>query len=189
MEIVQKLKKGNEILEITICEDPANPREDSNLGIITASHRRYNFSDDEQIDTDNYDGWQEVKEMLIEEKGATHILPVYMLDHSGISLSTSSFGCKWDSGQVGFIYATEDTQKEIGIDKTEKIIKMLKAEIEAYSKYVNGEMYEFIRYEIVKCKCCAHESKNISDQCGSFYEIKDIIDENNAGDWKDITDE
>ena len=33
------------------------------------------------------------------------ILPLYLYDHSGITMSTSVFSCPWDSGQVGWIYA------------------------------------------------------------------------------------
>ena len=40
------------------------------------------------------------------------ILPLYLFDHSGISISTGSFHDPWDSGQVGFIYASKEKAKE-----------------------------------------------------------------------------
>lgn len=42
------------------------------------------------------------------------ILPLYLYDHSGITMSTSVFSCPWDSGQVGWIYAS----KQKFIDET-----------------------------------------------------------------------
>ena len=36
------------------------------------------------------------------------ILPLYLYDHSGISISTHSFNDPWDSGQIGWTYATPE---------------------------------------------------------------------------------
>lgn len=40
----------------------------------------------------------------LDEKVA--MLPLFLYDHSGITMSTGPFHCPWDSGQVGFIYMT-----------------------------------------------------------------------------------
>lgn len=32
------------------------------------------------------------------------LMPLYLYDHSGITISTSEFCDPWDSGQIGFIY-------------------------------------------------------------------------------------
>lgn len=51
---------------------------------------------------------------LCEDKVA--ILPLYLYDHSGLTMSTSDFGDRWDSGCVGFIYMDKDTaMKELGM--------------------------------------------------------------------------
>lgn len=48
------------------------------------------------------------------------LLPLYLYDHSGITMKTSGFSCPWDSGQVGFIYASKDTfKKETGYLESE----------------------------------------------------------------------
>ena len=31
-------------------------------------------------------------------------LPLYLMDHSGLAMQTTSFNDPWDSGQVGWIY-------------------------------------------------------------------------------------
>ena len=40
------------------------------------------------------------------------LLPLYLYDHSGITMNTTGFSCSWDSGQVGFIYASKARFKE-----------------------------------------------------------------------------
>jgi len=44
----------------------------------------------------------------------THIiLPLYLYDHSGITMNTTGFSCGWDSGQVGYIVMSyEKIRKE-----------------------------------------------------------------------------
>ena len=43
------------------------------------------------------------------------MLPLYLYDHSGITMNTTGFSCPWDSGQVGWIYASkEDALREFG---------------------------------------------------------------------------
>jgi len=55
------------------------------------------------------------------------------LDHSGLRISVEPFGDPWDSGQVGFIYATKIEQSR---QKTKEI---LISEVEEYDRYLSGE--------------------------------------------------
>lgn len=77
------------------------------------------------------------------------MLPLYLYDHSGITMSTSSFSCRWDSGQVGFIYVSKETvRKEYGWsrftkDRVERIEAYLKGEVETYDHYLTGEVYGY----------------------------------------------
>lgn len=72
------------------------------------------------------------------------ILPVYLYDHSGITVSTSSFSCRWDSGQVGFIYVTKDKAG----DDWGCAEACLKSEIETLAQYLEGDVYGFTRFEL-----------------------------------------
>lgn len=82
---------------------------------------------------------------------AKHIieLPLYLYDHSGITMRTSAFSCRWDSGQVGFIYLTrEKIQQEWGWKKLtkerrEKLYAFMEAEVEEYDHYLTGAVYGF----------------------------------------------
>ena len=44
---------------------------------------------------------------LLEQYGEIAMLPLYLYDHSGITMSTGPFSCQWDSGQVGWIYVSK----------------------------------------------------------------------------------
>jgi len=71
------------------------------------------------------------------------ILPLYLYDHSGITMSTTSFSCGWDSGQVGYIYLTKEKwDKEVDRDFVqEECAKYLTAEVETYDQYLTGQVY------------------------------------------------
>lgn len=46
------------------------------------------------------------------------VMPLYLLDHSGLAMQTESFHDPWDSGQVGWVYVSkEDVLKEFGGEK------------------------------------------------------------------------
>lgn len=76
------------------------------------------------------------------------LLPLYLYDHSGITMSTSSFSCPWDSGQVGYIYMTmERARKEwSGTDEEirTKALACLEAEVKVYDDYLTGEVYGYV---------------------------------------------
>ena len=77
------------------------------------------------------------------------LLPLYLYDHSGITMNTTGFNCRWDSGQVGFIFmhksvAVETWGKKICTDKVrQKAINCLIAEVEEYDQYLTGDVYRY----------------------------------------------
>lgn len=76
------------------------------------------------------------------------LLPVHMYEHGQIALSTSSFSCPWDSGQVGYIYVSKEKVVEEYGDWTAETVaqatKCLEGEIETYSQWLNGEVYGYV---------------------------------------------
>lgn len=84
--------KPNITVEIFPDIEPINPRKDcDNFGIMVCSHRRYNLSDNEDFDTSEFNSWDEVEAYLIRDMGAVVILPLWLYDHGGISISTQPF--------------------------------------------------------------------------------------------------
>ena len=78
------------------------------------------------------------------------ILPLYLFDHSGISISTGSFNDPWDSGQVGWIYcskerAVEEWGKKVCTRKVrDAAIACLKSEVEVYDQFLTGDVYGYV---------------------------------------------
>ena len=113
---------------------------------------------------------------LMNLAGRTHlILPLYLYDHSGITISTSDFGDRWDSGQVGWTYASHaDVAKEYGDaspENIERARKLLNAETENYDCYLRGDCYGFQLYEN------GEEVDSCWGFLGSFDEAKAVIRE------------
>ena len=155
-------------LKIEQDNDPINPRTDwDNLGTMVCFHKRYELGDKTDYRSEDYDSWDELKEGIIKNEGEVVILPLYLYDHSGITISTSSFSCRWDSGQVGFIFVSKYKIKKEGIDES-KVEEYLKGEVETYDKYLTGEVYQYTIYEIETCSL-GHTHKNVVESCGSYF--------------------
>lgn len=78
-------------------------------------------------------------------------LPVYLFDHGSISMNCGGFSCPWDSGQVGYIYASRDKAREewgtpANPDETEEEFweRRMRQEVETYSQYLEGDVYGFV---------------------------------------------
>lgn len=108
-----------------------------------------------------------LRESLLEEFEKDHIfLPVYMYDHSVITINTSGFSCSWDSGQVGFVYVSKDkARKEYGVKRIspklrKNIESVLRSEIESIDQYLTGQVYGFR---------VSSKTKESIDSCWGFY--------------------
>lgn len=93
-------------------------------------------------------------------------LPVYMYDHSGITVSTTPFSCRWDSGLLGFIWVTKEkiraeyNCKRITKKIMERVNNNLISEIKLLDDYVTGNVFYFTTYD----------TKGIEiDSCSGFY--------------------
>lgn len=90
------------------------------------------------------------------------ILPLYLYDHGGITISTRPFSCPWDSGQVGWIYVSKaDVCKEYGVKRiTPKVrkqaVSVLEAEVEEYDIFLRGEIYGYVLSRIDEAKLEAY---------------------------------
>ena len=121
-----------------------------------------------------YGGISNVSDLikLLEENADMVILPVYGYEHGGFTISCSNgypYSDRWDGGQAGFIYTDKPTVlKWCGdvSDWKETAIKNLKAEIEMYDQYLQGDCYGYIVEEQVD-----GEWKE-TDSCWGFYSDK-----------------
>lgn len=163
---METITLGNKTLRIIQDNSSESPREWDNLGLIVAFHKRYNLGDKHDFSKNDFGSWDELRSAILKENGKGIILPVYMYEHSGVCLQTTPFQCPWDSGQVGFIYiSNEKIKKEYGGKRVskktvDKVTQYLKNEVETYSQYLEGEVYGF---EVVD------EDDNVTDSCFGFY--------------------
>lgn len=145
-------------------DDPESPREWDNAGLMLCWHRRYTIGDKHDYKTPRdamlslvteitpiddhteYEDSTEGAEQLAKKFEELYFsLPCYLYDHSGITMSTGSYGDRWDSGQVGFICISKKRAKDEWPDDTEKMaIQCLKSEVETYDQYLTGEVYGYI---------------------------------------------
>jgi hypothetical protein len=134
-------------------EDGVNPREEyDNVGKMICHHRNYVLGDKHSIDFRQFESGEDLRDYLIEEYNAEIILPLYLYDHSGISISVGNPAdtCDpggWDTSFVGFVYCTkEDIEKEWrgAYDKAEGY---LRGEVENYNDYLTGNCYGYIEFK------------------------------------------
>jgi hypothetical protein len=94
------------------------------------------------------------------------ILPLYLYDHSGITISTGPFSCPWDSGQVGYIFISKEKAKKeyswknMSKSRIEKVIGYLKNEVETYDQFLTGDVYGYI---------ISNEEDDHIDSCWGFF--------------------
>jgi len=147
--------------------DPENPREWDNLGTMVCAHRRYSslgdtdgkddalqiiyrYLSEKQLDALDFDpDCIPSIETALEKTGQVIMLPIYMYEHSGIALRTYPFGCRWDSGKLGFIFVSKEKVRSeygwklINASRKEQIAKYLEGEVETYHQYVSGDVWGF----------------------------------------------
>ena len=139
-------------VRLTIDQDSfaESPREWDNSWSLSCSHRKYDLGDEDcRLNVGDYNSWEEYGEALREKYDIVELVPLFMLDHSSLSLSIVDFNDRWDSGQIGFAFLTAKNQEDLadvyGItDLHEASLEVLKQELEVYEGYLNGESYSMM---------------------------------------------
>ena len=172
-------------LVISYDESPESPREWSNLGYFITKDNNYVSPDQDDVWEDIIASTGQVAQSQeehidlikkgIEEQGekVLAIYPICKYEHSGVSYS---LGEKhgFDFSNNGFYIITVKSQAETGTAE-EDFEKAIKAELEIYNKYANGEVYYFILY---------NDKGEMEDSCSGLYDLEDIKDML-PEEWKD----
>lgn len=156
---------------------PFGNSKDAKFGVIE-SNNSIDYLIDDIIEAMSFeDKWK-----LLEKNGIAY-LPLYVYEHSGITMRTGGFSCPWDSGQAGWIYTTKEEILKCGrMIKSEKgnYIKIternwrkaaqiwMEGEVELYDQYLQGECYGYIIDEL-----------DMDDQA-SLESAMDVIDEDDV---------
>lgn len=185
---MQTLELTKRALKITIWQDNdnENPLDWNDSIKVVHSSSRYILGNEKVPDLadhmmDLLDYSEEYRNRVYNEHGDTRelfdvllerlnkkgfvALPVYAYIHSGITVDTTPFGCRWDSGLSGFTYTKRtDYIKDFGAKKTVKnsvIGDHLKGNLETFDTWLRGEVCGFSIEDA--------ETGEFLDSCGGFY--------------------
>ena len=178
-------------LKIVQDDDPGSPRDWDNLGRMLCWHNRYTLGDEQPK--------RDPQEILAELPKGSVVLPLYLYDHGGISMKAGEagnpFSDMFDSGQIGFIYATperickEYSCKRISKAIREKVIACLKGEVETYDMFLQGDVWGFVLETVSTCDKGHTHAEHIDSCFGFFGNDKDGIAEHLPEEAKPLLDE
>ena len=162
--MITETHKGHEI-KIEQDDNAESPREWDNLCVIHVAHRRYSIGDE------NYNDSASIHAAEREAKRNGDIcLPLYMYDHSGITIALTPFSCRWDSGQVGFVQVPRDKMIEEFGKKIftkalkEKGLELAQGEVETLDIYIRGDVVGYTVDED-------------GDSCWGFFGVEEATNE------------
>lgn len=158
MNVLQLTAYKDHIIKVVVDDSPENPREWDNLGRMICFHNRYNLGDKHNLSR------AEAERIYCDDKKYIS-LPLYLYDHSGLTMNTTGFSCPWDSGQVGIIYVEKKTildeygGKKISAKRKEKFKDILRGEVATYDQFLTGSVLGYVTEK---------EGETV-DSCWGFY--------------------
>lgn len=172
-DYIEKYEKNGKTFFIVADETPCDPRTEwDNLWNFVSNYRHYSLSE----------GDLALSQLMGEKTRAKLekdyvVVPVYMYIHSGVALSLQDFNDPWDSG-IGFMayiskakLREEYNTKRVTKSVLDRAMSALKAEVEIFGAYLNGDVYGCIVYD---------ENGEYKESCFGFYEMKyakEFVDE------------
>jgi len=167
MEAIKTAEKDGKILRVYADECPEDPRKQfDHLGKMACFHRRHMLGDETGKSMEDC--------ILTENDPRVTSLPLYLLDHSGLSMRTGDFGDPWDSGRIGLIWIeAEDFKREFGrrtVGNIAKAVRLLKAEVAEYDAWLQGEVYG---WAVADRTDGAEETEE--DSCWGYYGWESLL--------------
>ena len=180
-------------------EEHNNPRDWDNAATMVCGHGRYSLGDENGAEKAMEDisnsklrkrkwddmNWSHVPNLDYMARECDFVvLPLYLYDHSGITMNTTGFSCPWDSGQVGFIYMTkEQVREEFSVKLvTKKVremaLKRMRQEVETYDMFIRGDVWHY---------SITDDDGELIDSCGGVFgndyleeEVKAVIENHDS---------
>jgi len=172
MPIAKYRNKQGDILIIERDPDPLSPRTVwDNLGSFMVKDNCPYVKPEVECILNFYS--RDADEKLLEKAGYI-FLPVYVFDHSGVSMSTKAFGCPWDSGQLGYyVVAKEKVRKEykrkhISPSLRKQVLAVMDSEVREYNDFINGDIYGY---------CLEDANGKELDSCWEYHKIEYILED------------
>ena len=187
-EPIAVLEYPKTVLIIETDPDPWNPLEGDHFGHMICFHRRYDLGDEHdephQKEAEKFAKWieQQVKSNQIV------LLPLYLYDHSGITMSysyTYPYNDRWDAGLVGYMYAThEDIRENWNLSRVtdqwkQRALNLLRDIVDEYDEYLRGDAYG---YTLI-CKQCEQSLDSTWGFFGDDWEKNGLMDTADPEHW------
>ena len=179
--LVETLTVGDLSVRIEADPEPLDPRtECDNLGTMVCLHRRYSLGDPHDYRAGDHAGWDDLRAHILRDHPGAVVLPLYLLDHSGLTMSTTDRWFRqwdsagWDWGQVGFVFAASETiRDEYGARRVSRHLRarvedVLRAEVAAYDDYLRGDVYAFTVEDA---------GGRVVDSCGGLVGLDHAVEE------------
>ena len=197
----ETIERDGYTIEIDAEEDCtfSNPRDWDNLSTMVCWHPDYILGDyqvtnedgrgaiggkpgrDTRFHRDDFKSMRHLYRYLGIAENAVGITPLYLYDHSGISMSAGSpnpfnFDAQgWDTSMVGFAYTTRERIRELCGDGAEYqaaewIEEAIRGDVGTYNQYLTGDIWWY-RIE--------RDGETI-ESCGGYFGIEDCQAEANA---------
>jgi len=131
--------------------------------------------EDEELNSEDLGEFKKIVRQWLDDHVA--ILPVFMYDHSGITIRTHPFSCGWDSGQVGIIFLEKEVCEKNQIPFTDAE-KILKQEVKELDQYLTGDVWYYMIYktndeefdgQILDHEDTLPDDREVVDSCGGYY--------------------
>jgi len=165
-DTVETVVCGDFTIKIMYDRDPADPRKEcDNFSHMYCCHRRYTLGDEQSREPLTADELRERAAEAGDEILA--ILPLYLYDHSGITISCSSFADRFDSGQVGWAYITAKQMQRMGVEGNQEALEsIIRSEVETYDQFLTGQVYGYV---------VETQDGDEVDSCWGFYGGLDYV--------------
>ena len=141
MEALKTKTIGKYKIEIFPDDDPQSPREDDNMGKMFCSGKYGYLGEKHNLSVEEIVSFVKDKQFIS--------LPLFVYDHSGITMNTTGFSCPWDSSHIGYIICDKSKVRSeygwgrITKERADKIREYLRGEVETYDQYLRGDVYGF----------------------------------------------
>ncbi len=155
--------------KILLDEDPQSPRDWDNLSRFLCFHRRYTLGDKHAYRSGDFASWNDFRKALLREDPGALLVPLFMYDHSGLTIATKPFSCPWDSGQIGFAVVSsarirkEYQAKRITSKLRERVRQAVDGEVAVYDAFLRGEVYGYV----------IERNGQQEDSCWGFFGLED----------------
>jgi hypothetical protein len=199
MQIHEQIEYRGFNINVYFDEDARDPRaEFDGLGTMICFHNRYTLGDPHKYvnaaeaifhilweDLDAYTVTMDTDFQYMQSEDfagkywpkfekLTITLPLYLYDHSGITMRTDSFECPWDSGQVGFIYISRAKAREeygrLTKKNLQRVTTYMTGEVEEYDHFLTGQVFG---YQVKPTT--ANKNIECDDSCWGFYGETDYM--------------